>query len=318
MRRLVALLLLAAPLAATAAERPVQLARDFGTLYGTLRTPDDGASTVVLLVAGSGPTDRDGNNPLGVGAGTYKLLAEALDEAGIASLRYDKRAIGSSRLDDASTLADLTFDMYVDDAAALADYLAGEGFGRVVVAGHSEGALIALCAAQRTGSIAAVVSLAGTAYPIDEVLRIQLARQLAPARMDLLVEAEEILARLRQGERVDMTYRARELQPLFNASVQRFLITQMRHDPQREIRAVACPVLVVGGDNALQVPADHAEALATAQPRARKVVVAGMTHTLKHSDDRTLAGQIRTVYADASLPLAEGLVEPIVAFIGGL
>ena len=181
-----------------------------------------------------------------------------------------------------------------------------------------EGALIALCAAQRTGSIAAVVSLAGTAYPIDEVLRIQLARQLAPARMDLLVEAEEILARLRQGERVDMTYRARELQPLFNASVQRFLITQMRHDPQREIRAVACPVLVVGGDNDLQVPADHAEALATAQPRARKVVVAGMTHTLKHSDDRTLAGQIRTVYADASLPLAEGLVEPIVAFIGGL
>lgn len=318
MRRLVALLLLAAPLAATAAERPVQLARDFGTLYGTLRTPDDGASTVVLLVAGSGPTDRDGNNPLGVGAGTYKLLAEALDEAGIASLRYDKRAIGSSRLDDASTLADLTFDMYVDDAAALADYLAGEGVGRVVVAGHSEGALIALCAAQRTGSIAAVVSLAGTAYPIDEVLRIQLARQLAPARMDLLVEAEEILARLRQGERVDMTYRARELQPLFNASVQRFLITQMRHDPQREIRAVACPVLVVGGDNDLQVPADHAEALATAQPRARKVVVAGMTHTLKHSDDRTLAGQIRTVYADASLPLAEGLVEPIVAFIGGL
>lgn len=318
MRRLVALLLLAAPLAATAAERPVQLARDFGTLYGTLRTPDDGASTVVLLVAGSGPTDRNGNNPLGVGADTYKLLAEALDEAGIASLRYDKRAIGSSRLDDPSTLAELTFDMYVDDAAALADYLAGEGFRRVVVVGHSEGALIALCAAQRTGSIAAVVSLAGAAYPIDEVLRVQLARQLAPARMDLLVEAEEILARLRQGERVDMTYRARELQPLFNASVQRFLITQMRHDPRREIRAVACPVLVVGGDNDLQVPADHAEALAAAQPRARKVVIAGMTHTLKHSDDRTLTGQARTVYADASLPLAERLAEAVVAFIGEL
>ncbi len=303
MKRLFALLLLLAPLAATAGERPVKLARDFGALYGTLRTPDEGASTVVLLVAGSGPTDRDGNNPLGVGAGTYRLLAEALDRAGIASLRYDKRAIGSSRLDDPSTRADLTFDMYVDDAAALADYLAGEGFRRVVVAGHSEGALIALCAAQRTEAIAAVVSLAGPAYTVDEVLRVQLARQLAPAK---------------RGERVDMTYRAPELQGLFDASVQRFLITHMRHDPQREIRAVACPVLVVGGDNDLQVPADHAEALAAAQPRARKVVVAGMTHTLKHSDDRTLAGQIRTVYADASLPLAEGLVEPIVAFIGGL
>lgn len=318
MKRLFALLLLLAPLAATAGERPVKLARDFGALYGTLRTPDDGASTVVLLVASSGPTDRDGNNPLGVGAGTYRLLAEALDRAGIASLRYDKRAIGSSRLDDPSTRADLSFDMYVDDAAALADYLAGEGFRRVVVAGHSEGALIALCAAQRTEAIAAVVSLAGPAYTVDEVLRVQLARQLAPARMDLMVETEQILARLKRGERVDMTYRAPELQGLFDASVQRFLITHMRHDPQREIRAVACPVLVVGGDNDLQVPADHAEALAAAQPRAQKVIVAGMTHTLKHSDDRTLAGQIRTVYADASLPLAEGLVEPIVAFIGGL
>lgn len=318
MKRLFALLLLLAPLAATAVERPVKLARDFGALYGTLRTPDDGASTVVLLVAGSGPTDRNGNNPLGVGGNSYLLLAEALEEAGIASLRYDKRAIGTSRLDDPSTLADLSFDMYVDDAAALADYLAGEGFRRVVVAGHSEGALIALCAAQRTEAIAAVVSLAGAAYTVDEVLRVQLARQLAPARMDLMVEAEQILARLKRGERVDMTHCAPELQGLFNASVQRFLITQMRHDPQREIRAAACPVLVVGGDNDLQVPADHAEALAAAQPRARKVVVAGMTHTLKHSDDRTLAGQLRTVYADASLPLAEGLVEPIVAFIGGL
>ncbi len=318
MKTLLALFALLVGSVATAEERPLKLPRDFGTLHGTLLVPDSGAGTIALIIAGSGPTDRNGNNPLGVGADSYRLLAEALAEAGIASLRYDKRAIGSSRLDDPSQLAQLTFDMYVDDAAALADRLAAEGFGRVVLVGHSEGSLIALRAAQQSEAVSAVVSLAGAAYPLDEVMRLQLARQLAPARMDLMVEAEAILAALRRGERVDMLHRPRELRPLFNDAVQPFLISQLRYDPRREIRALACPVLVAGGGNDLQVPADNAEALAAAQPRARKAVIEGMTHTLKRSDDRTLQGQMRTVYADPALPLAEELVAAVVGFIAAL
>ncbi len=318
MKRILCLALLLGTLAAAAEERPFRLERDFGTLCGTLLVPDGGAEAVALIIAGSGPTDRNGNNPLGSGADTYRLLAEALHEAGIASLRYDKRAIGSSRLDDPSQLPHLTLDDYVADAAALADRLAAEGFRRVVLVGHSEGALVALLAAQRTAAAAAVVTLAGPGYPMDEILRLQLARQLAPARMDLLLEAEGIIAALERGERVDMNYHARELYALFNPGIQTFWSSVFRYDPRREIRALQCPVLIVGGDNDLQVPADNAAALAAAQPRARKVVIEGMTHTLKHSGSTSLDEQARTVYADPALPLAEGLAEAIAGFIEAL
>ena len=318
MKRILCLALLLGTLAAAAEERPFRLERDFGTLCGTLLVPDGGAEAVALIIAGSGPTVRNGKNPLGSGTDTYRLLAEALHEAGIASLRYDKRAIGSSRLDDPSQLPHLTLDDYVADAAALADRLAAEGFRRVVLVGHSEGALVALLAAQRTAAAAAVVTLAGPGDPMDDILRLQLARQLAPARMDLLLEAEGIIAALERGERVDMNYHARELYALFNPGIQTFWSSVFRYDPRREIRALQCPVLIVGGDNDLQVPADNAAALAAAQPRARQVVIEGMTHTLKHSGSTSLDEQARTVYADPALPLAEGLAEAIAGVIEAL
>lgn len=296
-------------------EKEIIVGRDFGDLYGTLLTPLADAETVVLIIAGSGPTDRNGNNPMGVGGNSYRMLAEALAEAGIASLRYDKRAIGRSVLDDPTRLPDLTFDDYIADAAALADYLAGEGFRRVVLAGHSEGALIALRTAQQSKAVAAVVSLCGAGYPLDQILRLQLAGQLAPAHLELLIEAEGILAALKRGERVDMTYRSRELYQLFNPGLQAFWISSMRYDPRQEIRRIGVPVLIVGGDNDLQISADNAEALARARPDAEKVIIPGMTHPLKHSDDRTLAGQGKTVYTDPSLPLDPALAEAIVNFL---
>lgn len=298
-------------------ERPVALERDFGRLYGTLTVPARGAETAVLLIAGSGPTDRDGNNR-GLRCDCYRLLAEELTAAGYAVLRYDKRAIGSSVLDDPTLVAELTLDQYIDDAAALADYLAGEGFRRVVLAGHSEGALIASVAAQRSPAIAGIISLCGAGYPMDEVLRLQLAGQLVPAHMELFVEVEQIIASLKRGERVDMTYHTQGLQALFSPSVQPFIISQMRYDPRQELRKAQVPVLIVGGGNDLQVPADNAEALAAARRDARKCIIPGMAHTLKACAETTLEGQLHTAYGDPTLPLAPGLVQAITEFLGGL
>lgn len=299
-------------------ERPVALERDFGTLYGTLTVPARGAETAVLLIAGSGPTDRDGNNRLGIRSDCYRLLAEELTAAGYAVLRYDKRAIGSSVLDDPTQLPELTLDQYIDDAAALADYLAGEGFRRVVLAGHSEGALIASVAAQRSPAVAGIISLCGAGYPMDEVLRLQLAGQLVPAHMELFVEAEQIIAALKRGERVDMTYHTQGLQALFNSGVQPFIISQMRYDPRQELRKAQVPALIVGGGNDLQVPADNAEALAAARRDARKCIIPGMAHTLKACAETTLEGQLHTAYGDPTLPLAPELVPTLTEFLGGL
>lgn len=298
-------------------KRPVALERDFGRLYGTLTVPARGAETAVLLIAGSGPTDRDGNNR-GLRCDCYRLLAEELTAAGYAVLRYDKRAIGSSVLDDPTLVAELTLDQYIDDAAALADYLAGEGFRRVVLAGHSEGALIASVAAQRSPAVAGIISLCGAGYPIDEVLRLQLAGQLVPAHMELFVEVEQIIAALKRGERVDMTYHTQGLQALFSPSVQPFIISQMRYDPRQELRKAQIPVLIVGGGNDLQVPTDNAEALAAARRDARKCIIPGMAHTLKACAETTLEGQLHTAYGDPTLPLAPGLVQAITEFLGGL
>lgn len=191
---------------ATYESRQVEYERDFGKIHGTLTVPAGGAQTALLLIAGSGPTDRDGNNRLGIRSDCYRLLAEELAAAGYAVLRYDKRAIGSSVLDDPTQVRELTFDQYIDDAAALADRLSEEGFRRVVLAGHSEGALIALVAAQRSSAVAGVVSLCGTGYPLDKVLRLQLSGQLVPAHMELYFEAVQVIAALKRGERVDMAY----------------------------------------------------------------------------------------------------------------
>lgn len=315
MKHLLALLLCCCtPLTTRSEERPWRLDRDFGALFGTLRTPDAGSDTAVLLIAGSGPTDRDGNNPLGVGAATYRLLAEALEEAGFASLRYDKRAIAASRLENPSRVDSLRFEEYIDDAAACAEALRAEGFRRVVLAGHSEGSLIAFAAARRCEADA-VVSLSGAGYPMDEVLMTQLAAQLIPARMDLYMEAQRIVARLKQGERVDMTYRPRELYALFNPGVQRFLISQLQYDPRCELRALTIPVLLVSGDNDLQIKPENLDALAEAQPRATRLLIPSMAHTLKCTGERTLAGQLRSVYADPSIPLSQELVEALVDFL---
>lgn len=180
-------------------------------------------------------------------------------------------------------MADAVLGDFIGDAAAWADYLAGEGFRRVVLIGHSEGALIAFCAAQQTPKVAAVVSLAGAGYPLDEILQLQLASQLLPDNMDLLLQANAITAALKRGERVESC--PPQLEALFHPSVQTFWISSLRYDPREEIRKVRVPILVVGGDNDLQVPPDNAEALAKAQPRARKAIIAGMTHPLKNARD---------------------------------
>src|SRR6266566_1531505 len=187
------------PLRGFAAETNITLKTATGTLAGTLSSPAKTkakAVPVVLLIAGSGPTDRDGNNPTLPGKNdALRLLADALAARGIASVRYDKRGIGAS----ASAMTaekDLRFDTYVDDAAGWIRLLhANPRYTRIVVAGHSEGALIGAIAAER-GNVAAYVSLEGAGRPAYTVLREQLRPALAPAS---LVQADAILAQLKAG-----------------------------------------------------------------------------------------------------------------------
>ncbi len=276
-----------APLAALAAvfllhtnafaiEQASTLATASGTLAGTLTLPSKTAhAAVVLIIAGSGPTDRDGNNPLAARNDNLKLLAEGLADAGYASVRYDKRGIGASAAAGPRE-ADLRFDTYVEDAAGWIRMLkADPRFATVSVIGHSEGSLIGMLAARRAGA-RAFVSIAGAGQGAADILRDQLARQL-PAAM--AKQANAALAQLEQGQLTEQFPSA--LGALFRPSVQPYLISWFKYVPTTELSKLDVPVLIVQGTSDVQVLVAQAEALKRARPAATLTLIEGMNHLLK-------------------------------------
>lgn len=293
-------------------DREVSIDGGRAPLYGSLTIPDQARpGPAVLFIAGSGPTDRDSNSTIpGNLPDTFKLMAAALAERGIASLRFDKRGIAKST-PAATSEADVRFTNYVDDAAAWARYLAAQpNVTCVVILGHSEGALIAPMAAQKA-PVCGVISVSGIGRPFDQVLMEQLRAQALPAAS--IEHAETILAGLKQGHTFP---NEAATDPLFRPSIQPYLISQVNIDPPAALAGVKAPVLIVQGDNDIQVTLADARRLATARPEARVVIVPGMNHVLKLAPtDR--AGNSAT-YADPTRPLAPGLMEAITTFVMGL
>ncbi|NYE59075.1 hypothetical protein FHW58_000227 [Duganella sp. 1224] len=310
MRFKLMLSLLMMSLSAVAAQRPVSLEVGGGAVYGTELTPDgvSGKVPVVLLHAGSGPTDRDGNSTMLPGPNdSLRLLAEALAKNGIASIRYDKRAIGASALPIWKE-EDLRLDDYVGDAAAWLNKLRGDPrFSRVVMVGHSEGALIASEACAQGGADACVL-IAGSGRAIDDLLREQLQERLPPP---LREEADRIMADLKAGKTVDKV--SPPLMPIFRPDVQPYLMSLLRHDPLKAVAALKMPVMIVQGTTDIQVKVDDAKALAAAAPKAKLVIIDGMNHVLKLVPDDQQQ-QIRS-YSTPTLPVAPQLVESLTGFI---
>jgi pimeloyl-ACP methyl ester carboxylesterase len=293
-------------------EQPIALETPSGSLAGTLALPAaTGRVPVVLLIAGSGPTDRDGNGPVAqLRNDSLKLLAAALADAGFASVRYDKRGIGASRAAGPTESA-LRFDTFVDDAAAWVARLRAEPrFASVSIVGHSEGALVGLLAARR-GGVAGYVSVAGIAQPVGAILRTQLAGKLPP---DLAATSETILASLERGQPVSDVPPA--LASLYRPSVQPFLISELKIVPGAEMAALAIPALIVQGTTDIQVGVGEARALKAAQPRAVLALIPGMNHPLKDVP-ADMARQMAS-YGDPALPLAPGLVDAITGFLRAL
>jgi fermentation-respiration switch protein FrsA (DUF1100 family) len=298
---------------AVLAAEPVRLDTGTGTLYGTLETPAAKPPyPVVLIIAGSGPTDRDGNSPLLKGKNdSLKMLAEGLAARGIASLRYDKRLIGESKIAGLKE-EDLRFDTYVADAVRWGEYLRKDlRFRSLVVAGHSEGSLIGMLAAQKLAANG-YVSIAGAGRPAGQVVLEQFRSRPLPA--DLMKQVEDDVKALDAGHTVESV--PPTLAALFRPSVQPYLISWFRYDPAREIARLNMPVLILQGTTDIQVSVADAKLLAQASPAAKLAVIEGMNHVLKEvpaAMDKQMAS-----YGDPSLPLAGKLVSEIVALIDGL
>ncbi|MDR2685055.1 MAG: lysophospholipase, partial [Prevotellaceae bacterium] len=134
-----------------------------GDIFGTLAVPkSNGKMPLVLLVAGSGPTDRNCNQPQ-MQTDAFKMLADSLLRYNIATLRFDKRGVAESTK-AGSKEEYLRFEHYIYDVQAFTDTLAKDKrFSEIIVAGHSEGALIGLIATENNPKVAKYISISGTA-----------------------------------------------------------------------------------------------------------------------------------------------------------
>jgi uncharacterized protein len=289
-----------------------QLAEDItietatGDLAGTLLIPPGVKKPpIAIIIAGSGPTDRDGNNPR-MKNNSLKMLATDLTEKGIATLRYDKRGVAKSKSAGLKE-ADLRFETYIEDASAWVDKLKNDGrFSRIIIIGHSEGSLIGMIASQQE-NVDKFVSIAGVGRPVGEILREQLSAQ-PPI---VLETAEPILQKLERGELVEEVPVG--LYSLFRPSVQPYMISWLKYNPQEEIAKLNKPVLLIQGTTDIQVKLLDVENLAKANPKVEKRVFEGMNHVLKEAElDRTK--NIET-YSNPDLPLMTGLVNVIISFI---
>ena len=298
---------------------PITLETPTATLHGTLERPQSRSRVpVVLLIAGSGPTDRDGNSPLLPGANnSLKLLAEALAARGIASVRYDKRGIGETGkamlLAAAKTKSvpreeDLSFEIYIDDAVQWGKQLRSDRrFSTLTVIGHSEGSLIGMVAAQRLGANA-FVSIAGAGRPVQQIILEQVKPQFSP---ELLKKTEEILEQLAAGKTVASV--PAELNMLFRPSVQPYMISWLRYNPAREITKLRMPILIVQGTTDVQTRLVDAKGLADDNPAAQLLLIDGMNHVLK-TVPTDPARQVAS-YSDPTLPLAPDLIRAITGFV---
>lgn len=291
-----------------AGEEDITLNTPTGDIHGKLMLPTAATPCpVVIIIAGSGPTDMDGNNA-GMTNNSLLYLARELAANGIASVRYDKRGIGKSAA-AGSREEDLRFDHYINDAAAWADKLGNDArFNKIVIAGHSEGSLIGMVAANRSKTVDAYVSIAGCGTPAYEILE----KQLQGQPMQIQQESAVICKELREGrtvEEIPFYFSA-----LYRRSVQPYLISWFAYDPAVEIARLNIPVLIIQGDKDIQVGTEEAAKLYAAQPSASMHIINDMNHVLKHCTTMQQMAQLAT-YKDADLPIKPELVPLIVEFI---
>lgn len=298
--------LLAALAALAQTETPIVLKTGTGDIDGTLTMPESNLPVpVVLIIAGSGPTDRDGNNAM-MKNNSLKMLSSELAKNGIASVRFDKRGIAKSQAAMTSE-ADLRFETYINDVIAwIAMLKQDKSFNHIIVAGHSEGSLIGMVASQKA-EVSKYISIAGVGKPADQLIR----EQLKAAPPAFLEQSSPILDELVKGKTVENVPQI--LNSLFRPSVQPYMISWMKYDPQAEIAKLKVPVLILQGTTDIQVGVEDAKRLKEAKSDAKIVLIEGMNHILKNaSADRM---QNMQSYNQPELPLNEEFVKSVCSFI---
>lgn len=294
-------------------EESVILKTGTGEIYGTLKVPvNNKPIPVALIIAGSGPTDRNGNQPQ-MKNNSLKMLSDGLFYNNIATLCFDKRGIAESKAAGKNE-ADLRFDDYVNDVRSWIDLLAKDKrFSEIVIVGHSEGSLIGMIAAQDNKKAFKYISIAGVGEPAANILKEQLSKQMAAQPQLTRDVVFSYIDKLEKGETI--TDVPASLNMLFRPSVQPYMISWFKYNPQEEISKLTIPVLILQGTTDIQVTVKQAELLAGANKKAKKVIIDKMDHIMKNSETIDQQTQVKDSYTNPDKPVMPEVIKNISSFI---
>ncbi|WP_299767217.1 alpha/beta fold hydrolase [uncultured Dokdonia sp.] len=275
-------------------------------VYGTLLQPKEGADNLIIIIPGSGPTDRNGNQQL-TRNNSLRILAEKLAASGIATFRYDKRVLTLLKK-GALQEEKLRFDDFVEDAVATVNYFSSRNrYTNIYIIGHSQGSLVGMIAAQQS-KISGYISLAGPGQTIDQTILSQIALQMP----DLKDKAQEAFTQLKENGKVKKYSPA--LSSIFRPETQPFMASWMKYDPKVEIQKLQIPVLIVNGTNDIQVDTNEAKSLAKAKSDASLILIENMNHVLRIIEGTDALENTKS-YNEPRRPISEELINVIKDFI---
>ncbi len=258
---------------------------------------------LVILIQGSGPTDRNGNAFMMKNDGS-KLIAKELAENGIASYRFDKRIFKMNKFKMREE--DLKFEDFVEDVSAILDHFKAEKtYGKIIIAGHSEGSLIGMLAAKNKAD--AFISLSGAARSIDQIIVDQLAKQSEGLAENAKTAFQEI------EENGNTSNYNPLLESVFRPSVQPFMKSWMKYEPTEVISTLEMPILIINGSFDIQVDTTEAQLLKEANPNAQLVILDRMNHVFRKIEGDNLENT--KAYNEPNRPLHSELISVLVNFI---
>ena len=278
-------------------------------LNGTLFSPEkiNSKTRLVILIAGSGPTDRNGNQT-GAVNNSLKLLAINLAKEDIVVFSYDKRIIAQMK----TGLVDeknLSFEDFIDDAKSVIKFFKIKNqYSKIIIAGHSEGALIGMVAAKDLAD--GYISLDGAGRSIDKVIAEQIQKQ-APAMKE---EVQRYFEILKSGKTFEL--KNKMLGSIFRESVQPYMISWIKYNPQIVIKELKIPVLIINGTKDLQVSVEDANLLKTAKEDAKLEIITDMNHIFKEIKGDNTANLAS--YNNPDLPVIIPLISVLTQFIKSL
>ena len=277
---------------------------DNHSIHGTLLESSDSNSILSIIISGSGPTDRQGNSTY-LKSDYLKMLAEGLFENGISSYRYDKRGVGNS-IGNIKSGDEVKFSDFINDAISIINHFREtKKFKKIVVIGHSEGALIGMIASRLITD--SFISIAGAGE--DYLTLIQ--RQLSNRAPFVKSMSDSIIKQLRDNKIVDSV--SPLMNNLFNPANQRFLIDASRYEPVEEISKLGIPVLIVQGTNDIQIEVNDAQMLDKAALKSRLEIIQGMNHVFRQASENYLLNM--QTYGNPELPIDDSLIRVIVDFL---